>query len=511
MNKSALRIAGIAGLLLLTMGIAHAANAPGVNPPSQQSVGLFNQVMNEFINASVGWYSVIYGYAMDLFGLLVGLEISWMGLMWMLTRKYPEEMIPSFAKKVIMIGFFLFLLLNTQQVAYTIINSFANIGLIAGGLGQNYLSPSTIIGDGLVGFEQILSGGFHVVQSSPGSSGGGGVQQWIVSAVANATGLNAISTVLSSAVNTLIAFFTGFIFFMALLFVAMEYMIIEVQAAFVMAAGPLLIAFGGSRWTVHYSQSYLQYAVSVGIRLLVIELFVSLVLNHILPLIVTQLNSVTNSNQMMSSIVAMTAVLVLAVLARSLPKIATEMLTGQSTASGEGLSSAVTRTAIGGAAVAAGGAMLAAGAGSAAFGAAGRVNGSGGAGSLGPSGGGGPNGAGSLGASSASPDGGASADVPAPRGGRTLNAQAGGTPAGGAPTSAPSPSGAGTGGGAAAPEPATAAPSSVSGGDHVRRAVAAGKATHRALSGVQQSDPGSQLSSHVSVSAPAGNIRHADD
>ncbi|QQD71962.1 P-type conjugative transfer protein TrbL [Acidithiobacillus ferrivorans] len=327
---------GLALLLVPALAFAVPATSSPVGNPfanlqmSNTSTGIFDNILADFGSAISGWYNPIYHVAVNTFTVLALIEITWLGATWLLSRKTFEDAIPSLVKKIITLGFFLALLLNSGVWIPDIINTFVDLGQNAGGVA--HISPSQIVADGGAGFVNIVSGGATgIEQNAPGV--------WSIlfhPGKAAVTGVNDMATLI-------IMFAVGIMFFFAMLFVAIEYLVVQIEAFIVISGGVIMLAGGGSRWTAKYVQPYLDYAISVGMRLMIITLFVGVVVTKVEGQIVQMLSQ--GSSNLFNAVAAMGAAIVLAMLAKKLPNIASSILSGSSSMTGQEMNSAIMKTA----------------------------------------------------------------------------------------------------------------------------------------------------------------------
>src|SRR4029077_19865907 len=68
--------------------------------------------------------------------------------------------------------------------------------------------------------------------------------------------------------------FCAVIIFIAYLAIAIQFVVAMVESYLVIGAGVIFLGFGGSRWTAAYVERYIAYAVSVGMKILVLYLLV---------------------------------------------------------------------------------------------------------------------------------------------------------------------------------------------------------------------------------------------
>jgi type IV secretion system protein TrbL len=68
--------------------------------------------------------------------------------------------------------------------------------------------------------------------------------------------------------------FCAVLIFIAYLAIAIQFVVAMVESYLVIGAGVIFLGFGGSRWTAAYVERYIAYAVSVGMKILVLYLLV---------------------------------------------------------------------------------------------------------------------------------------------------------------------------------------------------------------------------------------------
>ncbi|MBU2767774.1 P-type conjugative transfer protein TrbL [Acidithiobacillus ferrivorans] len=372
-----------------------------------QSVGLSN-IISTFRSVTNGWYSSIFTDALGLFGALFGIELTWLVVTWMIGGKDVHEIFTSFIKKLLTIGFFYTVLESASQWVPWILNGFKNVAVTAGG------EPITTVSDiAMTGLRAFVI----CVNAGPMAAAHDSASVWADVWSGNLSGaLTAVGKAASAELGTLtsidflIGAIVGLILLFAFIYVVLELVAVQLEGMIVFSVGVIMLGFGGARWTARFVESYMQYAVAVGVRLMVITLWASFIEWQVNPLIKTTL---INGNASLHSYgVVLILALLVAWLTKKLPGFANSILSGQSTLSGDELYGAVKKGMIAAAAVATGGAALAAGAagtmGAGAMGAAKGAAGSSGAGTLGASGAGGAAGSSEAGAM------GSAGNVPAP-------------------------------------------------------------------------------------------------
>lgn len=364
-------------LLLLLMVLPATAQAT-------TSVGL-STIMTTFQSVTQGWYHAIFTDALGLFAALFGIEVTWLAVTWMIGGKDVHDIFSSFVKKLLSIGFFYTVLESSGQWVPWIIGGFKNVAVTAGG--EPITTVSFIAMTGLRAFILCIEGG---PVSTIHSAGTALSDLWNLNLSGAATAMgNAADSAVTTAlgVNTLVGILVGFILLLSFIYVVLELVAVQLEGMIVLSAGVIMLGFGGSSFTSRFVEAYMQYSVSVGVRLMVITLWASFIEWQVNPLIKSTL---INGNAGLEAYgVVLILALLIAWLTKKLPGFANSILSGQSTLSGGELYDAVKKGSIAAAAVVTGGAVLAAGvAGTASAGAMSAAEGaagSAGAGSLGAS------------------------------------------------------------------------------------------------------------------------------
>ena len=309
-----------------------------------------SSVTQTFINATNGWYDTLKGIAEEIFYALFGIDFVYLVSQWLIGGKDVHEVFTSFIKKLMTIGVFFTILLNGHELVGWVINGFKASGVAVAG------QPQTGIG-------WILLTGWHLFEAcvkGPVQSGGGTVK-YIWDTLSSGG-----QTVISTLIGALVGFVVGLIAILALIYLALEYLAIQLEAALVASVGIIMMGFAGSRWTVQHAEGYLKYALSVGIRFMVLVIWIAFIENHSPAIITNLLNGVkqsggTNIGTTLSAYAnVLIFVLLIAWMAKKLPAIASSVMTGGSSLSGgELFGAAVGGGALAAAAVATGGAALA--------------------------------------------------------------------------------------------------------------------------------------------------------
>ncbi|MGD0461662.1 MAG: P-type conjugative transfer protein TrbL [Tepidisphaeraceae bacterium] len=97
---------------------------------------LINEVANQYINAINSGFGLIKGDVTWVLNVLIILSIMWSAALWALS---DDHVIAHFARKIVYIGFFAWIIENWQSLTDTLASSFMDLGLKAGGFdGPSY-------------------------------------------------------------------------------------------------------------------------------------------------------------------------------------------------------------------------------------------------------------------------------------------------------------------------------------------------------------------------------------
>jgi type IV secretion system protein TrbL len=329
-------------------------------------------IMNAITSASSGWYQSLLTVSEGIFYVLFGVDFVYLVAQWLIGGKDVHEIFTSFIRKLMTIGVFYTILLNGGQLIRWVTGGFQAAGSDASGGAST--SIQSILGTAASMFTTCLNG--------PKSSGGSGHSPGLLNEA-----MHLGSAVMTFVVGDLVGLITAIIVLLAMVYLVLEYLSVKIEAIFVGSAGIIMMGFSGSRWTVQHAEGYLKYAVSVGVRLMVLTLWIGFIENQASTLSQTILTQVSSgSNLFLAYADVIVFALLIAWLTKKLPSIANSVLSGGSTLSGGADGAKMAAVAATVAAAATGGVALGAG---------------GAVGSLGAAGGGGAAGAGGSAATAA--------------------------------------------------------------------------------------------------------------
>jgi type IV secretion system protein TrbL len=242
------------------------------------------------------------------------------------------------------------LLLNGRYWIPAIIDSFEQVGQTASGF--NGISPSAVFAQGINIAGALMDG---------------------ASTSAFFTNTGACLSLIVAAAMIVLAF-TG---------ITIQFVVAMVESYIIVAAGFIFLGFGGSRWTVPYTERYIGLAVSTGVKIMMIYLLVGSGMDVALTWIDAAQRVAASPSPAMGAFGIMGSALIFLMLCWQIPKLFAAVLGGSPTLTGGDLLATGSALVAGTAAVA----SLGAGAVAAGAGRAAAVSGTGGA-----AGGGGANG-----------------------------------------------------------------------------------------------------------------------
>ena len=200
---------------------------------------ILNDIVRDYEAISTSWFSALAPIAHRIFWILVAIQLTWSAIWWVLDREDGLGVLSSLLRQVVAIGFFYALLLNGGTWIPVVIQGFSQAGATAAGITN--LSPTGVFDQGLALANKIL----------------------------NAT---ADLGLLDGFFASLVAGITALIVVIAFAIIAAQLLVVLVESFIVIGAGILFLGFAGSRWTKFFTERYLSYLASVGVKLFVLYL-----------------------------------------------------------------------------------------------------------------------------------------------------------------------------------------------------------------------------------------------
>jgi type IV secretion system protein TrbL len=206
-----------------------------------------NDILQQFKNQRVLWTTNIWVYANTLFGILAVIEFAWSAAVMLLEKTDLQSWTSALIRKLMWIGAFYALLINGRTWIPAIIDSFSQIGANAAGM-AGPLSPGDVFVQGLnIAGALIDAGSTSAFFTNPGTS--------------LALVLCALLIVVSYIIITL------------------NFIVTMVESYLVVSVGFIFLGFGGSRWTVPYTERYIGLAISIGIKIVLLYCLITAGMN----------------------------------------------------------------------------------------------------------------------------------------------------------------------------------------------------------------------------------------
>ncbi|HEY5312300.1 MAG TPA: P-type conjugative transfer protein TrbL, partial [Pirellulales bacterium] len=242
-------------LFFIALTSAAALAQATVCSPTAGHGGILTGLAHQFSTTTGPWTATALRYAQALFFALVAIEIAWSAITYVLQKDSLPDFVAALLLKILSVGFF-YILLQPQYGPVWIsdvLASFSQAGSAIGGQSQFGPSdPSSIFNCGT----DIANAMLQSISHNPGGINLGNI-------------LPAIEAVLAALVCSL-----GVVIAFAI--IAGQLLITLIESYIVIGAGVFMLGFTGSRWTLVFGEKYVGYAISVGIKLFMLELIVGL-------------------------------------------------------------------------------------------------------------------------------------------------------------------------------------------------------------------------------------------
>src|SRR5881396_3610591 len=200
---------------------------------------ILNDIVRDYESITTAWFTSLFPIAQDVFWTLVLIELIWSAIWWVVDREDGLGVVTALLRKVLAVGFFYALLLNGGTWIRAVIRGFSQAGSSASGLAD--LSPTGVFDQGLALANKILNA---------------------------VEGLGILEKVFPS----LVASLTALVVVVSFAIIAAQLLVALVESFIVIGAGILFVGFSGARWTKFFTERYLSYVASIGVKLFVLYL-----------------------------------------------------------------------------------------------------------------------------------------------------------------------------------------------------------------------------------------------
>jgi type IV secretion system protein TrbL len=264
-------------LLLLASGaaLAQTATAP-------------SQILDQYRDQRITWFTNVWPYANTLFGLLAVIEFAWSAAVMLLEKSDMQSWTAALVRKIMWLGAFYTLLVYGRWWVPAIVNSFEQIGQTASGTGP--MSPT-----------DVFLRGLNI----------GGAMMDAASSSAFFTNTGACLALVFAAAITVLSFIA----------ITIQFIVAMVESYIVVAAGIIFLGFGGSRWTAPYVERYIGLGVSTGVKIMLLYLLMGTGMNVSLGWIDAATAIGTSSKPAMNAFEIMGASLIFMMLCWQIPKL----------------------------------------------------------------------------------------------------------------------------------------------------------------------------------------------
>lgn len=264
-------------------------------------------IVQTFQNATSGWDTILKGYTLRLFALLLVLDIAWIGIRFALERPQLTDLIKQITLTIFFACVFLAVINHYKDWSWQIISQFQGIA--------KQLTPD------------------FVDEASPLKIGFGLCAKILA------------TMSVWSPIDSFIYAIASFIILICFALLSAQVIFIKCEATLSMAAAMILIGFGGAGFTKDYAINTIRYVIAVAFKLFVITLLLGVGASFINEM------SVTKAPTYEELFVIIGAVVVLLSLSTSLPDVCAGIINGSHVSSGMALvrtAGAVAGAAVGG-------------------------------------------------------------------------------------------------------------------------------------------------------------------
>lgn len=258
--------------------------------------GVSNDLMTVFSDTVTAGFASVAGAVNALFALMIVLVVALTGIYWALSEN--RAALSSAFSKILLIGFFAYLINDWQALSETLYSGFIELGLMAGGgsmSAADFLNPGAVIETG-----------------------------WDI---VNRLGENPAHE--SSALDVVGNFIDGLMFALAMLGITLAFAILAIQIVIaliefkiVTLAGFVLLPFGIWSKSAFMAERPLGYVISSGLKVLAVALIVSgaqALFGRLIP---------SDEATIYEALTILTASMMLAMLAMFIPNVAASLITG---------------------------------------------------------------------------------------------------------------------------------------------------------------------------------------
>lgn len=213
---------------------------------------VLDDFLNKYKTQVDAGFGLIQGDVSAVLGTLVVISVAITAVLWAIDEN--QNVLASLVRKVLVVGFFAWLVTQWHSLSTTVVNGFAALGLQASGGGMSVstftTSPSQIVMAGI----NVISGLFQYVRKvAPGP-------------IEFFAHIDVVLMAVVAAIGILIAF----------VILAVEIVVTIIEFHIVTLVAFVMVPFGVLSQTAFMSEKAIGYVVSVGVKLMALAIVVSL-------------------------------------------------------------------------------------------------------------------------------------------------------------------------------------------------------------------------------------------
>jgi type IV secretion system protein TrbL len=213
---------------------------------------VLDDFLNKYKTQVDAGFGLIQGDVAGVLGTLVVISVAITAVLWALDEN--QNVLASFVRKILLVGFFAWLVTQWHSLSTTVVNGFAALGLKAGGgtmtVSTFTTSPSQIVMAGINVISGLLQ---YVHRIAPGP-------------VEFFAHIDVIAMAIIASIGILIAF----------VILAVEIVVTIIEFHIVTLVAFVMVPFGVLTQTSFMSEKAIGYVVSVGLKLMTLAIVVSL-------------------------------------------------------------------------------------------------------------------------------------------------------------------------------------------------------------------------------------------
>jgi type IV secretion system protein TrbL len=212
--------------------------------------GVIDNFLDTFTQYIDSGFGLVQGDVRWLAGVLIAIDITLAGLFWAMAP--DEDVLARLIKKTLYIGVFAFIIGNYNNLAQIIYNSFAGLGIEAGG---GTISAAQLLQPGRIAEVGITAG------------------QPILTAI---SGMMGFTSVFANLIQILIMFVAWLIVIISFFIMAIQLFVSLIEFKLTTLAGFVLVPFGLFGRTAFMAEKVLGNVVSSGIKILVLAVIIGI-------------------------------------------------------------------------------------------------------------------------------------------------------------------------------------------------------------------------------------------